>query len=105
MATAIPAPGEAAMPAANAAALLRRNASDPAIAHRPAVSFDERTWTHGEYVAECRRWAQLFLSRRVDGAPFHVGVLLDNVPEYLFALGGAALAGATVVGLNPTRVG
>lgn len=94
------------MPAPNAAALLRRNASDPGISARVAVRFDDRVWTHGEYVAECRRWAQLFLSRRRDGsAPFHVGVLLDNVPEYLFALGGAALAGATVVGLNPTRVG
>jgi fatty-acyl-CoA synthase len=102
------------MPAANAAALLRRNASDPAISGRVAVRFGDETWTHGEYVAECRRWAQLFLShRRARGsgsprshsAPFHVGVLLDNVPEYLFALGGAALAGATVVGLNPTRVG
>src|SRR5262249_44626049 len=36
---------------------------------------------------------------------FHVGVLLDNVPEYVFLLGGAALAGATIVGINPTRRG
>src|SRR6202035_2662606 len=35
----------------------------------------------------------------------HVGVLLDNVPEYLFWLAGAALAGAVVVGINPTRRG
>ena len=35
----------------------------------------------------------------------HIGVLLDNVPEYLFWLGGAALAGAVVVGINPTRRG
>ena len=32
-------------------------------------------------------------------------MLLDNVPEYLFAFGGAALAGAAVVGLNHTRRG
>ena len=32
-------------------------------------------------------------------------MLLDNVPEFLFWLGGAALAGATVVGINPTRRG
>ncbi len=32
-------------------------------------------------------------------------MLLDNVPEYVFLLGGAALAGATVVGINPTRRG
>src|SRR5205823_6722858 len=99
-----PAPGQAPMPAANAAALLRRNAADPAIASRPAVRFEDRVWTHAEYVAESRRWANLFLSRRPSG-PFHVAVLLDNTPEYLFALGGAALAGATVVGLNHTRRG
>jgi fatty-acyl-CoA synthase len=69
------------------------------------VRFGARTWTHGEYVAECRRWANLFVSRRVAGRPFHVGVLLDNVPDYLFALGGAALVGAAIVGLNHTRRG
>jgi fatty-acyl-CoA synthase len=99
-----PAPGEAPLPAANAAALLRRNALDHNIASRPAVRFEDKLWTHGEYVANSRRWANLFLSKKTDG-PFHVGVLLDNTPEYLFAFGGAALAGATVVGLNHTRRG
>ncbi|MDQ1374357.1 MAG: fatty-acyl-CoA synthase, partial [Actinomycetota bacterium] len=94
------------MPAPNAAALLRRNASDPNVAARPALRFDDRTWTHREYYAESCRWAQLFLSMRPEGdAPFHVGVLLDNVPEFLFAYGAAALTGATIVGLNPTRRG
>ena len=99
-----PAPGQAPLPAPNAAALLRRNALDHTIANRPAVRFDDKLWTHGEYVANSRRWANLFLSRKPDG-PFHVGVLLDNTPEYLFAFGGAALAGATIVGLNHTRRG
>jgi fatty-acyl-CoA synthase len=94
------------MPAPNAAALLRRNASDPEVADRLAVRADDRTWTHREYYDESCRWAQLFLSMRPpDGAPFHVGVLLDNVPEFLFAYGAAALTGATLVGLNPTRRG
>lgn len=93
------------MPAPNAAALLRRNAADAAVADRPAVHFDGRTWTHREYHEESCRWASLLLDHRVEGAPFHVGVLLDNVPEYLFAFGAAALTGATVVGLNPTRRG
>ena len=34
-----------------------------------------------------------------------MGVLLENVPEYLYWIGGAALAGAAVVGINPTRRG
>lgn len=100
-----PAPGRAALPAPNAAALMRRNAGDPAVAGRPAVLFGERRWTHSEYVAESMRWANLFLDRARGGRPLHVGVLLDNTPDYLFALGGAALSGATVVGLNHTRVG
>src|SRR4051794_17814894 len=99
-----PAPGQAPLPAPNAAALLRRNALDHSIAGQPAVRFEDKLWTHGEYVANSRRWANLFLSRKPDG-PFHIGVLLDNTPEYLFAFGGAALAGATVVGLNHTRRG
>ena len=34
-----------------------------------------------------------------------MAVLLDNTPDYLFALGGAGLLGAAVVGLNHTRRG
>ncbi|MBI2169466.1 MAG: AMP-binding protein [Actinobacteria bacterium] len=68
------------------------------------MKFGDQTWTHAEYFTESCRFAQLFLSRRPpEPAPFHVGVLLDNIPEHLFAFGGAALAGATVVGLNHTR--
>jgi fatty-acyl-CoA synthase len=69
------------------------------------VLFGDRTWTHGEYVSECNRWAQLFSSLRRPDRPLHIAVLLDNTPDYLFALGGAGLAGATIVGLNHTRRG
>src|SRR5690606_29945268 len=44
------------------------------------------------------------LDTRSDG-PFHVGVLLDNVPEFAFFLAACALSGATLVGINPTRQG
>jgi fatty-acyl-CoA synthase len=37
--------------------------------------------------------------------PMHVGVLLENTPEYLFWAGGAAIVGAAIVGINPTRRG
>ncbi len=96
------------MPAPDAAALFRRNATDPDIRDRPAVRFGDDQWTHRGYVVESWRWANLLLAHRpVGGAerPTHIGVLLDNTPDYLFALGGAAFAGATVVGLNPTRQG
>ena len=93
------------MPAPNAAALIRGNAVDPNRASRPAVKFADRVWTHREYGRECRRFANLLRARLDPDAPPHVGIFLDNTPDYLFALGGAALIGATVVGLNHTRRG
>ena len=100
------------MPAPDAPSLLRRNATDPDLADRPAIRFADRIWTHAQFATESMRWANLLLAHRPHdpravetGRPTHVGVLSDNTPDYLFALGGAAFAGATVVGLNPTRVG
>ena len=37
--------------------------------------------------------------------PPHIGVLLDNVPDYLFWLAAAALSGVVVVGINSTYRG
>lgn len=100
----VPAPGEGELPAANAAELFRRNGTDPELADRPALKFGDRVWSHRQFYEESCRWARLLLSQRPSG-PFHVGVLLDNVPDYLFAFGGAGLVGATVVGINHTRKG
>ncbi|MEV0063445.1 AMP-binding protein [Nocardia sp. NPDC050718] len=62
----------------------------------------ETDWTWDAVVHESAARAELARSLRRDG-PFHLGVLLDNVPDFVFWLGAAALAGATVAGLNPTR--
>lgn len=85
--------------------LIRRNGTDDTLRRRPFLLFEETCLTHGEYYRECCRWAQMLLERRPAGVPFHLGVLLDNVPEYLVALGAAALAGAVVVGINNTLRG
>lgn len=70
----------------------------------PALLFEDQHWTYREYVYACVARAHFLLEHRVDG-PFHIGVLLDNVPEFPMLLGAAALAGATIVGINPTRRG
>jgi fatty-acyl-CoA synthase len=70
----------------------------------PGLVFEDSSWTWAEHVQECADRATLLASLRRPG-PFHVGVLMDNTPEFSFLLGGAALAGAVLVGLNTSRRG
>ena len=83
-----------------AAELVRQRAEDD----RTGLVFESRTWTWRQVVheAELRACAPAQLRRP---GPFHIGVLLENTDEYLFLLAGAALAGAVIVGINPTRRG
>src|SRR2546422_10116341 len=70
----------------------------------PAVLFEDETISYRAFIAQAAARAALLRDARRDG-PFHVGVLLENVPEYLYWIGAAALEGAAVVGINPTRRG
>jgi len=60
--------------------------------------------THAEVASRAAERAAWLRAGRVDG-PFHVAVMLDNVPEFVFWLEAAALAGAVMVGANPTHQG
>ncbi|MEZ0053378.1 fatty-acyl-CoA synthase [Mycobacterium sp. MAA66] len=62
----------------------------------------ERDWTWDDVVRESAARGALAIEMCPSG-PFHIGVLLENLPDFVFWLGGAALAGATIVGINPTR--
>ena len=66
--------------------------------------YDDERWSWRAVIAAARVRAALLAELRRPG-PFHVGVLLENVPEFVFVLLGAGLAGAAVVGINPTRRG
>ncbi|MFF7470444.1 AMP-binding protein [Streptomyces sp. NPDC008092] len=73
--------------------------------HRPGMWFEEQVLTHHEVAAGAAARAALFADLLPAGAVPHVGVLLDNTPEFPLWLGAAALAGAAVAGVNPTRRG
>ena len=70
---------------------------------RGGIRTDERTWSWGAVVEEAAARAVHLADLGVAGR--HVGVLLPNVPEFVFLLGAAALGGSVVVGINPTRRG
>ena len=73
---------------------------------RPALLFGTETWTYRQFVEEAeRRSALCSRSCTTPTRPPHVGVLLDNVPDYLFWLVAAALSGCVIVGINSTYRG
>ncbi|HEX3461546.1 MAG TPA: AMP-binding protein [Acidimicrobiales bacterium] len=80
--------------------LLRARAGDD----HPALLFEDECYSWAEFVDAAGVRAGLALSLRREG-PFHIGILLDNVPEFLFWIAGSALVGASAVGINPTRRG
>jgi fatty-acyl-CoA synthase len=66
--------------------------------------FEGESWTWAEVVTEMSARAG-WLKSLTTGRPPHVGVLLDNVPGFLFTLGATMLSGSVLVGLNSTRRG
>jgi fatty-acyl-CoA synthase len=65
----------------------------------------DRAHSHRDVAGEAAARAALLTARHDPAVEPHVGVLLDNTPEFVFWLSGAALAGAAMVGVNPTRRG
>jgi fatty-acyl-CoA synthase len=88
------------MPASTFGELLLRRTDDD----RVALRFEGGIWSWRELVDQAQRRAVLMRKLDFDG-PRHVGVLLENTPEYVAWIYGAALSRTTIVGINPTRRG
>ncbi|MDJ0379670.1 AMP-binding protein [Streptomyces sp. G-G2] len=73
--------------------------------HRPGLRYGDTVLSHHRTAQEAAARAALLVDLLPPGAEPHLGVLLDNTPEFPFWLGAAALAGAAVAGINPTRRG
>jgi fatty-acyl-CoA synthase len=73
-----------------------------------AILFENETLTYRQWCAGVAERAALWLSILKDrpaGSAPHIGVLLENTPEFTMWLGAAAVTGSVVVGINPTRRG
>ncbi|MCX4526019.1 AMP-binding protein [Streptomyces sp. NBC_01551] len=73
--------------------------------HRPGLKSEHTVLSRHRTAQEAAARAALLVDLLPPGAEPHLGVLLDNTPEFPFWLGAAALAGAAVAGINPTRRG
>lgn len=84
------------------AELLRSRAGDDHVGLR----FGAGAWSWSDVVREsAARAVALHGFPAPPDRPRHLGVLLENVPDYVFWIGAAALSGSVLVGLNPTRRG
>ncbi|WP_329127766.1 AMP-binding protein [Streptomyces sp. NBC_01465] len=72
---------------------------------RVGLRADSLTLSHHDVAAGAAARAALLVDLLPRGAQPHLGVLLDNTPEFPLWLSAAALAGAAVAGINPTRRG
>ena len=88
-------------PTTTVAEQVRARAADDNV----GLVYGDQNWTWREVVAEAAARAAWLRATLDPARPPHVGVLLPNVPEYVFQILGAALAGACVVGVNSTRRG
>lgn len=82
-------------------ALLASRADDA----QAALLYEDSRWSYQELVGEGLVRAGLLDELLDADRPPHVGVLLDNVPDYLFWLTAGALSGAVIVGINSTYRG
>ncbi|MFJ9035613.1 AMP-binding protein [Streptomyces sp. NPDC102406] len=73
--------------------------------HRPGLAHEGQVLSHHQVASGAAARAALLADLLPRGAEPHLGVLLDNTPEFPQWLGAAALAGAAVAGINPTRRG
>ncbi len=85
----------------SASELFLRNADSD----EPALHFEDQSFTYRQLAGEIRRRAAWWDRVRDPDQPPHIGVLLDNTPEYVFWLGAAALTRSAVVGINATYRG
>lgn len=83
------------------AQIVRSRADDQHVGLR----FEDEQWTWAQVVQEGTDRAAALATLRNEGRQTHIGVLLENVPDYLFWTCAAALSGSVLVGINPTRRG
>lgn len=76
---------------------------------RPFFFFEDKTYTYGQVYEESLRFANFFAScrqarvaqgRQRPEDPLAIGMYLDNCPEFVFALFGAAMSGSTLIAAN-----
>lgn len=84
--------------------IIKMRGTDEASRDRVFIRFHDYTATYAQFYLRSVVFGNLFLHMRQDG-PFHIGLLMENYPEFLYSLGGCAFTGGVLVGVNYTQLG
>ncbi len=77
--------------------------------NRPFVLFEGKTYTYKDVYVQARKYEQFFRAAKRDKMrrgllkrrdALAVGLYMDNTPEFVFAVFGASMCGATIFGIN-----
>ena len=99
----------------NVADIIVQNGTDPAVKDRVFIRFRDDTQglqaiTYSDFHKRSLLYGNMLCSlkqslRISDHERFHVGVFMQNIPEFFFLLGGCAFTNSTLVGVNNAQVG
>jgi len=99
----------------NFADVIVKNGRDPQIRDRVFILFrDEkeilRTVSYEDFYEQSLTYGNLISRLKLEKGlkaeeRFHVGVFMQNIPEFFFILGGCAFTNSTLVGVNNAQVG
>lgn len=101
--------------ALNLAEVITVNGTDAAIKDRAFILYRDaaeklQTISYAQFYDTARAYGNLLKHIRQAkgikaGARLHVGVFMQNIPEFFYLLGGCAFTNATLVGINNAQVG
>ena len=99
----------------NIAEIIVRHGTDESIKNRPFIMFRNeqgviQSFTYAKYYQKSLEYGNMIHQLRaelglLDAERFHVGVFMQNIPEFFYILGGCAFTNSTLVGINNAQVG
>ena len=99
----------------NLAEIIKHNGKDPEIKNRMFILFREEdgtvaTITYNDFYRKSIEYGNLIHQIKKEqgvepSTRFHVGVFMQNIPEFFYILGGCSFTNSTLVGINNAQVG
>lgn len=99
----------------NVAKIIEHRGTDELIKNSPFIMYRNEkgkivSITYGEYYQSSLQYGNMIHQLRaelglLDAERFHVGVFMQNIPEFFYILGGCAFTNSTLVGINNAQVG